>query len=101
VRPIGDWSMSITLSNASIPSTVLVLARLQPHPVQPVRERLVDDLVHERGLARARDAGDGDELADRELDVEFPSGCAGVAPSTRNEPRSSVRRSGIAIVPLA
>ena len=38
--------------------------------VQLVGERLVDDLVHERRLAGARDAGDRDELADRELDVD-------------------------------
>ena len=49
---------------------VLVLARLDAHLVEPVRERLVDDLVHERRLAGARDAGDGDELPDRELDVD-------------------------------
>ena len=70
VRPIGDWSMSITLSKHSIPSTRVVLARLDAHPVEPVRERLVDDLVHERRLARAGDAGDADELPDRELDVD-------------------------------
>ena len=48
----------------------LVLARLDPHLLEPVRERLVDDLVHERRLAGARDARDGDEAADRELDVD-------------------------------
>ena len=71
VRPIGDWSISITLSNASIPSTPVVRARLDARPVEPVRERLVDDLVHERRLAGAGDAGDADELADRELDVDL------------------------------
>ena len=47
-----------------------MVARLHAHPVQPVRERLVDDLVHERRLAGARDAGDADELGDREVDVD-------------------------------
>ena len=47
-----------------------VLARLDAHPVEPVRERLVEDLVHERRLAGARDAGDGDELADGDVDVD-------------------------------
>ena len=70
VRPIGLWSISITLSKTSIPSTAVVRARLDPRAVEPVRERLVDDLVHERRLAGARDAGDADELADRELDVD-------------------------------
>ncbi len=55
VRPIGDWSMSITLSNASIPCTDAVGARLHPGAVQPVRERLVDDVVDQRALARAAD----------------------------------------------
>ena len=48
----------------------VVLARLHAHPLKLVGERLVDDLVHERRLAGARDAGDRDELADRELDVD-------------------------------
>ena len=48
-----------------------VRARLDPRAVEPVRERLEDDLVHERRLAGARDAGHADELADRELDVDL------------------------------
>ena len=47
-----------------------VLARLHAHLVEAVRERLVDDLVHERRLAGAGDTGDADELADGELDVD-------------------------------
>jgi hypothetical protein len=58
------------LVEAIDPLDRLVVARLDPHPVQPVRERLVDDLVHERRLAGARDAGHADELADREVDVD-------------------------------
>ena len=49
---------------------LVVGAGLDPGPLQPVGERLVEDLVHERGLARARDAGHADELAQRELDVD-------------------------------
>ena len=70
VRPIGVWSMSITLSKHLDALDVVVLAGLDAHLVEPVGERLVDDLVDERRLARARDAGDADELADRELDVD-------------------------------
>src|SRR2546423_1341367 len=47
-----------------------VLARLDAHPLQPVRERLVDDLVHERRLAGPRHTRDRDELANREVDVD-------------------------------
>ena len=70
VRPIGDWSMSITLSKTLDALDRVVLAGLHAHPVQAVGERLVDDLVDQRGLARAGDARDVDELADRELDVD-------------------------------
>ena len=47
-----------------------VLAGLDAHPVEPVRERLVEDLVDEGRLARAGDARDGDELADGNVDVD-------------------------------
>ncbi len=58
------------LVEAVDPLDALVVARLRPHAVQPVRERLVEDLVHERRLARARDAGDGDEPPHGEVDVD-------------------------------
>ena len=47
-----------------------MIARLDAHAVEPVRERLVDDLVDERRLARARHSGDADQLADREVHVD-------------------------------
>ena len=53
-----------------------VLARLDAEAVQPVRERLVDDLVHERRLARAGDAGDRDEAGRPGTRRRSPSGCA-------------------------
>ena len=71
MRPIGVWSISITLSKISMPSTAGVRAWLDARAVEPVGERLEDDLVHERRLAGPRDARDADELADRELDVEI------------------------------
>ena len=70
VRPIGFWSISITLSKQSIPSTESWSPGLIARLVQPVGERLVDDLVHERRLARARHAGDADEVRHREVDVD-------------------------------
>ena len=48
----------------------VVGARAQPRPVQPVGDRPVEDLVDQGGLARARDAGDAAEHAEREADVD-------------------------------
>ena len=53
-----------------MPSTPPCAPGLTRARFEPVRERLVDDLVHERRLAGAGDAGDADELADREVDVD-------------------------------
>ena len=47
-----------------------VRARPLPRPVQPVGDRLVEHLVDERRLARARHAGDAAEHAERDLDVD-------------------------------
>ena len=38
--------------------------------VKELRERVVERLVHERALARARDARDDDEAIERDLDVD-------------------------------
>jgi hypothetical protein len=61
-----------------------VVARLDPHLVQSVGERLEDDLVHEGRLAGPGHAGDADELPDGELDVDVlqvvhprPADCEG------------------------
>ena len=48
----------------------IVLARLRACPMQLVRERLVDDLVHERRLAGSGDTGHDHELAHRKLDID-------------------------------
>src|SRR5262249_27629084 len=47
-----------------------VRARLDTAARDAVRERLVHDLVDERALARPRDAGDADQLADGQLHVD-------------------------------
>ena len=70
VRPIGRLVDVDHLVEHLDAFDVHVVARLDAHLVEPVRERLVDDLVDERRLARARDPGDADELPDRELDVD-------------------------------
>ena len=70
---------------------------LGARPLQPVGERLVDDVVDERRLARAGDAGDGDEAADREARRRRLSGCARAAPRTVNQPLSAARRAGTSI----
>ena len=48
----------------------LVLAGPHAHPGELIRERFVDDLVHERRLAGAGHTCHRDELADREIDVD-------------------------------
>ena len=58
------------LVEAVDPLDRVVRTRLRPGLVEPVGERLVDDLVDERRLARPGDARDADELPDRELDVD-------------------------------
>ena len=50
----------------------LVRARAQLGAVQPVRHRLVEHLVDQRRLARARHAGHAREDAERDLDVDAP-----------------------------
>ena len=70
VRPIGLWSMSMTLSTSARPATVVVRADRQLAAVQRARHGGVEDLVDERALARARHAGHAHEQAQRELDVD-------------------------------
>ena len=48
-----------------------VLAGSHLRPVQAVRDGPEQDLVHERGLARAGDAGHAAEHSERELDVDL------------------------------
>ena len=70
VRPIGDWSMLMILSTWSRP----LMRRCAPGPllgaVQAVGHRLEEHLVDERGLARAGDARDRAEHAQRDLHVD-------------------------------
>jgi hypothetical protein len=49
---------------------LVVRTRLDPRPLQAIGQSLVDDLVHQRRLARARNAGHANELPERELDVD-------------------------------
>ena len=55
---------------SSMPSIAVVRARLVAGAVERPRERLVQDVVDERRLARAADAGDGREHAERNRDVD-------------------------------
>ena len=78
----------------------LVVAGLGPHLVEPVCERLVEDLVHERGLSGAGDTRDGDEPADREVDVDplqvvhrRPANGEPAAPSSSRRGGTRIRRS--------
>ena len=70
VRPIGDWSMAIILSRCSSPSMPLVGAGIAEAAVQVAAQGLDQDVVHQRALARAGNAGDAHEHAQRDLDVD-------------------------------
>ena len=70
VRPIGLWSMSMTLSMCSRPVMRSCSAGNDARAIEVPRERTVQDVLDERRLARARHAGDGDEEPERDLDVD-------------------------------
>ena len=53
-----------------MPSTRVVLAGQRAGVHQPLPQRLVEDLVDERALARSRRAGDRDQLAERDGHVD-------------------------------
>jgi hypothetical protein len=63
---MGDWSMSTTLSMVEAVDAV-VIAGQHPRVVEVARQRLVQDVVDQRALAAAADAGDA---------VNVPSGNA-------------------------
>ena len=70
MRPIGDWSTEMILSSCSRPRMRLCVPGPHPRAVELVGDRLVEDLVDQRGLARARHAGDRREHAERDVDVD-------------------------------
>ena len=67
---MGDWSMEMTLSKCSSPSIRSWRAGPPRLAVEPPGQRLEHDLVDQRALARARDAGDAGQGADREPHVD-------------------------------
>ena len=70
VRPIGDWSMSITLSSWSSPSIPSWAPGSPMRAVQVAGQGLAEDVVDQRALARAGDARHADEHPQREGDVD-------------------------------
>ena len=68
MRPIGDWSMSMTLSRCSRPSIASCGAGRLARAVEPLGHRLVERLDDQRRLAAAGDAGDAGEGAERDVD---------------------------------
>ena len=70
VRPIGLWSMSMTLSIAASPSIASWAPGLSRDAVQLAGQGPVQDVRDERALARPGDAGDGHEAAQREGHVQ-------------------------------
>ena len=67
VRPMGDWSMAMTLSRRSVPEDFVVVAGAQPRAVQRVGQGLEQNFVHQRGLAAAGNAGDAGDYAQRNV----------------------------------
>ena len=72
VRPIGLWSMSMTLSMCSKPGDARVRAGNDARAIEMARERAMQDVLDQRRLARARHARHRDEQSERDLDVEIP-----------------------------
>ncbi len=70
VRPIGLWSMSMTLSISARPSIRACAPDRHVAPVEGPRDRGVEDVVHEGALARPGDAGDAHEEAQGERRVD-------------------------------
>ena len=68
VRPMGLWSMSMTLSISVRPEDPVVIAHHHVAAVEGSGHRGVEDLVHEGALARPRDPGDAGEHAEGEVD---------------------------------
>ncbi len=70
VRPIGDWSISMTLSTPADALERVVLAGILASGVERARQGPVQDLRHERALAASRDAGHGRQGGQREGGVD-------------------------------
>ena len=70
VRPIGLWSISMILSMCSTPSTASCSPGSSRAPLSCLASGPIEDVGHERALARAGDAGHGDEAAERERRVD-------------------------------
>ena len=70
VRPIGDWSMAIILSRCSRPSIRSCAPGLPRPRVEIAAQGLDQDVVHQRALAGAGNAGDAHEHAQRNFDVD-------------------------------
>ena len=71
VRPIGDWSMAMTLSRYSSAFDRLAGAGIAAGAVQLAGQLLQDDAVDQRTLAGAGNAGDAGHDAERDADVDM------------------------------
>ena len=71
MRPIGDWSMSMTLSRCWRPVMLVVRAGEDSRAVQGAGGGGVERVDGERGLAAAADAGDAGEGAEGEIDGDI------------------------------
>ncbi len=70
MRPMGDWSMRMTLSIWSCAGEGLVRAGFFARAVEIFGERAVENVVDEGAFAAAADAGDDGHDAERNADVD-------------------------------
>ena len=67
MRPIGDWSMSMTLSIMLQPFQRVERGRVLQRAIEPPRHRLVERIDDQGRFAAAGNAGDAGEQAERNI----------------------------------
>ena len=70
MRPMGDWSMLITLSSSLQPRDLPDRPGLFPAPVEPLGQDLVEGVDDQRRFAGAGNAGDAGYDAEGNLHVD-------------------------------
>ena len=71
VRPIGDWSISMTLSISFKTFDRFVRAGFIERAIEISRERLVENFIHQRGFAGTGNPGDDRHQSDRKRHIDI------------------------------